>query len=157
VSRRLADAEVVISQPFWPAHLTAERIEKAPHLKLALTAGIGSDHVDLDDAIAHGVTVAEVTFDGADVHAAQEMAPHCDVITINAPLHPETQGLFGDDLLATMRRGAYLINTARALIVDRDPSSAHWRTGSSPATQVTFGTPSPPRWTTRGRPCRTTA
>jgi formate dehydrogenase len=42
------------------------------------------------------------------------MAPHCDVITINAPLHPETQGLFGDDLLATMRRGAYLINTQPA-------------------------------------------
>jgi formate dehydrogenase len=45
--RELADAEVVISQPFWPAYLTAERIAKAPKLKLALTAGIGSDHVDL--------------------------------------------------------------------------------------------------------------
>ena len=60
--RHLADAEVVISQPFWPAYLTAERIAKAPNLKLALTAGIGSDHVDLDAAIKHGVTVAEVTF-----------------------------------------------------------------------------------------------
>jgi len=207
--RHLADAEIVISQPFWPAYLTAERIAKAPNLKLALTAGIGSDHVDLDAAIAHGVTVAEVTFcnsisvaehvvmmilslvrnylpshqwvlDGgwniadcvarsydlegmdvgtvaagriglavlrrlapfdvrlhytdrhrlpADVEeelgltfhvSAQDMAPHCDVVTINAPLHPETRNLFDDDLLATMRRGAYLINTARGLIVDRD-------------------------------------
>jgi formate dehydrogenase len=50
----------------------------------------------------------------------QDMAPHCDVVTVNAPLHPETHGLFGDELLGTMRRGAYLINTARALIVDRD-------------------------------------
>ncbi|MGE3256922.1 MAG: NAD-dependent formate dehydrogenase, partial [Pseudonocardia sp.] len=49
--RHLPDAEVVISQPFWPAYLTAERIAKAPNLKLALTAGIGSDHVDLDAAI----------------------------------------------------------------------------------------------------------
>jgi formate dehydrogenase len=48
------------------------------------------------------------------------MAPACDVVTINAPLHPETEGLFDDELLSTMRRGAYLINTARALIVDRD-------------------------------------
>ena len=48
--RHLADAEVVISQPFWPAYLTAERIAKAPNLKLALTAGIGSDHVDLEAA-----------------------------------------------------------------------------------------------------------
>ena len=53
---------MVISQPFWPAYLTAERIAAAPNLKLAITAGIGSDHVDLDAAIAHGVTVAEVTY-----------------------------------------------------------------------------------------------
>jgi formate dehydrogenase len=207
--RHLADAEIVISQPFWPAYLTAERIAKAPNLQLAVTAGIGSDHVDLDAAIHAGVTVAEVTFcnsisvaehvvmmiismvrnylpahqwvlDGGwniadsvarsydvegmhigtvaagriglavlrrlkpfDVHlhytdrhrlpeeverelgltfhpTTQDMAPHCDVITINAPLHPETQNLFDDALLATMKRGAYLINTARALIVDRD-------------------------------------
>ena len=45
--RELPDAEIVISQPFWPAYLTAERIAKAPKLKLAITAGIGSDHVDL--------------------------------------------------------------------------------------------------------------
>ncbi len=60
--QHLADAEVVISQPFWPAYLTAERIARAPKLKLAVTAGIGSDHVDLDAAIKHGITVAEVTF-----------------------------------------------------------------------------------------------
>ncbi len=52
----------MISQPFWPAYLTAERIAKAPNLKLAITAGIGSDHVDLDAAMEHGVTVAEVTY-----------------------------------------------------------------------------------------------
>lgn len=207
--RHLADAEVVISQPFWPAYLTAERIEKAPNLKLAVTAGIGSDHVDLDAAIAGGVTVAEVTFcnsisvaehvvmmilslvrnylpahqivlDGGwniadavsrsydlegmhvgtvaagriglavlrrlapfDVHlhytdrhrlpadverelgltfhpTTQEMVPQLDVVTINAPLHPETQDMFDDALLATMKRGAYIINTARGLIVNRD-------------------------------------
>ena len=60
--RELPEAEVVISQPFWPAYLTAERIAKAPQLKLALTAGIGSDHVDLQAAIEHGMTVAEVTY-----------------------------------------------------------------------------------------------
>jgi formate dehydrogenase len=60
--RHLPDADVVISQPFWPAYLTAERIAKAKKLKLALTAGIGSDHVDLKAASAHGVTVAEETF-----------------------------------------------------------------------------------------------
>ena len=62
LERELPDAEVVISQPFWPAYLTAERIAKAKKLKLALTAGIGSDHVDLQAAIDRGITVAEVTY-----------------------------------------------------------------------------------------------
>ena len=62
LDRELPDAEIVISQPFWPAYLTAERIAKAPKLKLIITAGIGSDHTDLQAAIEHGVTVAEVTY-----------------------------------------------------------------------------------------------
>src|SRR6266404_46286 len=62
LERELLDAEIVISQPFWPAYLTAARIAKAPKLKLAITAGIGSDHVDLQAAIEHGITVAEVTY-----------------------------------------------------------------------------------------------
>src|ERR1700722_6649664 len=60
--RELPDADIVISQPFWPAYLTEERIAKAPNLKLAITAGIGSDHVDLNAAIARNITVAEVTW-----------------------------------------------------------------------------------------------
>ncbi|GAB1824620.1 NAD-dependent formate dehydrogenase [Herbidospora sp. RD11066] len=207
--RELVDADIVISQPFWPAYLTPERFAKAEKLKLAVTAGIGSDHVDLDSAIERGVTVAEVTYCNSisvaehvvmmilglvrdyipayewvkkggwniadvvkrsydlegmhvgtvaagriglavlkrlapfDVHlhytdrhrlpkeveeslnltwhdSAQDMAPVCDVITINAPLHPETEGMFDDKLIGTMKRGAYLINTARAKIADRD-------------------------------------
>src|SRR3984957_6844233 len=60
--RELPDADVVISQAFWPAYLTAERIAKAKKLKLAVTAGIGSDHVDLQAAIDRKITVAEVTY-----------------------------------------------------------------------------------------------
>jgi formate dehydrogenase len=51
---------------------------------------------------------------------AASLVPVCDVVTINAPLHPETEGLFDDDLIGTMKRGAYLVNTARAKICDRD-------------------------------------
>jgi formate dehydrogenase len=57
------------------------------------------------------------------------MVPHCDVVTINAPLHPETEGLFGDKLLGTMKRGTYLINTARAKICDRDAIDRALRSG----------------------------
>src|SRR5580692_1631085 len=60
--RELPDAQIVISQPFWPAYLTAERIARAKKLKLAITAGIGSDHVDLEAASRAGITVAEETF-----------------------------------------------------------------------------------------------
>ena len=37
--------------------MTKERIEKAPNLKLAITAGVGSDHVDLDAASKNDVGV----------------------------------------------------------------------------------------------------
>jgi formate dehydrogenase len=207
--REMVDADIIISQPFWPAYLTAERIAKAPKLKLAITAGIGSDHVDLQAAIDRGITVAEVTYSNSisvsehavmmilalvrnyipsyqwvvkggwniadcvarsydvegmhvgtvaagriglailrrlkpfDVHlhyfdrqrlaervekelnvvyhpTVEDMVKVCDVITINAPLHPQTENLFNDALLSKMKRGAYIVNTARAKICDRD-------------------------------------
>jgi len=207
--RHLPDADVVISQPFWPAYLTAERIAKAKNLKLAVTAGIGSDHVDLRAAMDREITVAEVTwcnsvsvaehavmsilalvrnylpqhrtvleggwdiadcvsrsydlegmqvgtigagrigtailrrlkpFDvglhyhdrhrlpaevedelGLTYHATKEsLVAVCDVINIQTPLHPETEHMVDDALIARMKRGAYLVNTARGKICDRD-------------------------------------
>jgi formate dehydrogenase len=50
----------------------------------------------------------------------EDMVKVCDVVTINAPLHPETERLFDDSLISKMKRGAYLVNTARAKICDRD-------------------------------------
>jgi formate dehydrogenase len=210
LDRELVDgADIVISQPFWPAYLTEERIAKAPNLKLAITAGIGSDHYDLQAAMDRGITIAEVTYcnsisvsehvvmmilslvrnyipsyqwvvkDGWNIadcvqrsydlegmHVgtvgagrigsavlrrlkpfdvklhytdhyrlpedveqelgvtfhpdAADMVPVCDVVTINAPLHPETEHLFDEQLIGTMKRGAYLVNTARGKICDRD-------------------------------------
>lgn len=60
--KELVDADVVISQPFWPAYMTKERFAMAKNLKMVVTAGIGSDHTDLQSAIDRKVTVAEVTF-----------------------------------------------------------------------------------------------
>ena len=62
LDKELPDAEIVISQPFWPAYMTKERIDKAKKLKLIITAGIGSDHTDLQAAMDKGITVAEVTY-----------------------------------------------------------------------------------------------
>ncbi|KAL2867261.1 formate dehydrogenase [Aspergillus lucknowensis] len=68
----LVDAEVIITTPFHPGYLTAERLAKAKNLKLAITAGIGSDHIDLNAAnkTNGGITVAEVT--GSNVVSVAE-------------------------------------------------------------------------------------
>jgi formate dehydrogenase len=207
--KHLPDAEVVISQPFWPAYLTAERIARAKKLKLALTAGIGSDHVDLEAAARAHVTVAEVTGSNSisvaehvvmmvlslvrnylpaheyaakggwniadcvarsydiegmhfgtvaagrigiavlrrlkpfDLHLhytdphrlspevekelgltyhpdAQSLVKVVDIVNLQMPLYPSTEHLFDDKMLGQMKRGAYLVNTARGKLVDRD-------------------------------------
>jgi formate dehydrogenase len=85
--KELPDADIVISQPFWPAYLTAERIQKAKRLKLALTAGIGSDHVDLDAAIKAGITV----WDGSSLSSAAEAAPDAGLAERAAPALPNVR------------------------------------------------------------------
>ncbi|ETN00572.1 hypothetical protein PPTG_17797 [Phytophthora nicotianae INRA-310] len=60
-ARHLHDDDVVISQPFWPAYITRERVAKASKLKLAITAGIGSDQVDLVVACDRNITMTVVT------------------------------------------------------------------------------------------------
>src|SRR5215510_5479135 len=207
--KELPDAAVVISQPFWPAYMTKERFDKAKKHKLVITAGIGSDHTDLQAAMDKGVTVAEVTYCNSisvsehivmmilalvrnyipsygwvikggwniadcversydledmnvgtvaagrigtaalrrlkpfgvklhytdkhrlpkEVEEELELTFHpnveslvkvCDVVTINAPLHPETEGMFNEKLIGMMKRGSYIVNTARGKICDRD-------------------------------------
>lgn len=207
--KHLPDAEVVISQPFWPAYLTKERIAKARKLKLALTAGIGSDHVDLDAAARAHVTVAEVTgsnsisvaehvvmmvlslvrnylpsheiavkggwniadcvarsydvegmnfgtiaagriglavlrrlkpFDlrlhytdphrlspeiekelGLTFHPdAASLVGAVDIVNLQMPLYPSTEHFFNDRMFSLMKRGSYLINTARGKLVERE-------------------------------------
>jgi formate dehydrogenase len=207
--KHLPDAEVVISQPFWPAYLTKERIAKAKKLKLALTAGIGSDHVDLDAAARAPITVTEVTgsnsisvaehvvmmvlslvrnylpshevaakggwniaecvsrsydvegmhfgtiaagriglavlrrlkpFDlklhytdphrlspeiekelGLTFHPdAESLVRAVDIVNLQMPLYPSTEDFFNGRMFSLMKRGAYLINTARGKLVERD-------------------------------------
>ncbi|KAA8530246.1 hypothetical protein F0562_004955 [Nyssa sinensis] len=70
LEKHIPDLEVLITTPFHPAYVTAERIKRAKNLKLLLTAGIGSDHVDLKAAAAAGLTVAEIT--GSNVVSVAE-------------------------------------------------------------------------------------
>ena len=232
--KELVDADVVISQPFFPYYLTREKMETAPNLKMAITAGIGSDHVDLQAAMDRKIDVVEVTFCNSrsvaehivmqilslvrdyhnqhriineggwniadavqrsydlegmhvgtvaagrigldalrklkhfDVHmhyfdrhklpdevekelnltfhdSVESMVAVCDVVTINCPLHPETEHMFNDELIGKMKRGAYIVNTARGKICDKDAIARALESGqlSGYAGDVWFPQPAP--------------
>jgi formate dehydrogenase len=83
-----------------------------------------------------------------------EMVPVCDVVTINAPLHPETEGLFDTSMIASMKRGAYLINTARAKICVQEAVVAALESGqlAGYAGDVWFPQPAPADHPWRGMP-----
>lgn len=49
-----------------------------------------------------------------------ELARQCDVLSLHLPLTKETRGLVGREVLAAMKPGALLINTARAEVVDQE-------------------------------------
>ncbi|KAI0349871.1 NAD-dependent formate dehydrogenase [Trametes cingulata] len=70
--QQLKDADILITTPFHPGYLTPELMAKAPKLKLCVTAGVGSDHIDLDAAVEHGIEVLEVT--GSNVTSVAEHA-----------------------------------------------------------------------------------
>lgn len=210
-----------IPSSFHPGYLTAERLAKAKKLKIAITAGIGSDHVDLNAAnkTNGGITVAEVTgsnvvsvaehvlmtilvlirnfvpaheqiergdwdvagaakqeydlegkvvgtvavgrigervlrrlkpFDCKEllyydyqplspekeaeigcrrVDTLEELLAQCDIVTINCPLHEKTKGLFNADLISKMKKGSYLVNTARGAIVVKEDVAAALKSG----------------------------
>ena len=73
------------------------------------------------------------------------MVPLCDVIALSCPLHPETEHLFDDKLIGKMKRGAYLVNTARGKICDRDAVVSALKSGqlAGYAGDVWFPQPAP--------------
>lgn len=92
---------------FHPGYLTAQRLGRAKNLKLAITAGIGSDHVDLDAAnkTNGGITVAEVT--GSNVVSVAEHVVMTILILVRnfVPAHEQIQG--GDWDVAAVAKDEY--------------------------------------------------
>lgn len=68
--KHIVDAEVLITTPFHPAYASSNLLETAKNLKLCITAGVGSDHIDLDAANKKNITVAEVS--GSNVVSVAE-------------------------------------------------------------------------------------
>lgn len=60
IDDHIEDMAVFISSPFLPGYIDEDRIKKANELKLSITAGVGSDHVDIDAAADNKILVAEV-------------------------------------------------------------------------------------------------
>ena len=52
-----------------------------------------------------------------DVHA---VLPEMDAVTVHTPLNDETRGVIGAKELASMKRTAFVVNTARGGVVDED-------------------------------------
>lgn len=66
------------------------------------------------------VTDAEARALGAHPVPLPELFARGDVVSVHTPLLPETRGLVSRELLAGLRTGATLINTARGAVVDQD-------------------------------------
>ena len=77
--------------------------------------------------------------------SVEDMVKVCDVVTINCPLHPETEHLFNAAMINKMKRGAYIVNTARGKICDRNAIAAALESGqlAGYAGDVWFPQPAP--------------
>ena len=53
-----------------------------------------------------------------------EVFAQADVVSLHVPLNDETRGMIDGRLLATMRKGSYLVNTARGAVLDVDAALA---------------------------------
>jgi formate dehydrogenase len=61
LEKHIPDMDILITTPFHPAYMSTERLKKAKNLKLIMTAGVGSDHIDLNTAAEKNLTVVEVS------------------------------------------------------------------------------------------------
>ncbi|MBP2436367.1 hydroxyacid dehydrogenase [Microbacterium amylolyticum] len=66
------------------------------------------------------VAAADVRAMGAEPASLEELCATCDVVSVHAPSLPTTRGLISRELIASMRPGSTLINTARGDVVDQD-------------------------------------
>ena len=52
--------------------------------------------------------------------SVQEVAEHCDILTVHLAMTPDTKGIISKNVLSSLKDGAYFINTSRAGVVDED-------------------------------------
>jgi len=64
-----------------------------------------------------------------ELHPLDEVLRQADFVSLNVPLTPETRRIVDSGFLATMKPGAYLVNTARGEVVDESALLEALRSG----------------------------
>ena len=80
------------------------------------------DYAPLPPAAAKAVNARRV-------EDLKEFVSQCDVVTVNCPLHEGTRGLVNAELLKHFKKGAWLVNTARGAICDKDAVAEALKSG----------------------------
>lgn len=142
---RLRDASVSIKGPRPPGNV-------AKRVGIIGASRVGRLVIDLLAPFDLEVVVSDpfLTDDAAETLGVRrvelpELFETSDVVTVHAPNLPSTRHLVEADLLARMKTGATLINTARGALVDHDALVGELRTGRITAVlDVTDPEPLPP-------------
>jgi len=125
VTRRIPQLDRAVRDGQWPRTMLVQLEGKT--LGLIGLGAIGSRVATL--AAAFGMRLLASTWGPDDGRAEAVGARHVpietllresDVVSLHLRLSPETTGILGRDRLALMKPTAFLINTARAALVDRE-------------------------------------
>jgi len=103
--KHIEDAEVLITTPFHPGYLTAELVEKAKNLKICITAGVGSDHIDLNAAVKKKIQVLEVSGSNVTPVAEHVVMSMLNLVRNFVPAHEMIER--GDWQVSDIARNAF--------------------------------------------------
>ncbi|GEO14165.1 phosphoglycerate dehydrogenase [Microvirga aerophila] len=88
---------------------------------LAEAMGMRVIFFDQTDKLRHGNTEPAASL--------QDLLSQSDVVSLHVPETPATHGMIGKAEIASMKKGAYLINNSRGTVVDLDALAAALRSG----------------------------
>ncbi len=125
VARRIPRIDREMRGGAWPRELLTQCLGKT--LGVFGTGTIGARVVTLGRAIGMEVLAwsargdaAHVTALGARAASKDEILREADFVTLHVRLSPETRGFLGRRELGQMKRTAFIINTGRGALVERD-------------------------------------
>ncbi|HQR46957.1 MAG TPA: D-glycerate dehydrogenase [Thermoanaerobaculia bacterium] len=129
VTRRLTEGEALLRSGRWDGWKPLELLGTGLQGKTLGIYGMGRIGTAVARrAEAFGMRVVGMT-DADGPERFEELLRSADVLSVHAPLTPATRGRFGRAELFRMKRGAFLVNTARGPIVDEAALAAALEAG----------------------------